>query len=337
MRFIRSYLQLIVYRNYKMGLFDFVENFFFISLGITFGLILLLVYHFKQRISSVERKGDTMFELLTNVVKELQCVKGVNSYYESFFKRDSENTMYSSLPLTPMSCPISKSTPEVMVEQHEKKVIDLSIDDSFPIDSTIHVLKKSDKIVVSDSDGDSGSDGDSVSDSDSESEVGSCLDESDSESDSEEAVRVAPISISTLQLESIEENIASFVEDLPTSLPTVASLENVEMHAEETPESLVVNSEEVEIDIDHLPTSLPSVASPENFEYQVLEEPHVVSEVFDSQTAEKLEHEKAQKREVYFKMNITQLKALATAVGIKDDTSKMKKKELIRLLEKLDE
>jgi hypothetical protein len=66
-----------------MAFFDFIENFFFISLGITFVLILLLVYHFKQRISSMERKGDTMYELITNIVKEMRFMK--SPYCNSLF------------------------------------------------------------------------------------------------------------------------------------------------------------------------------------------------------------------------------------------------------------
>lgn len=52
-----------------------LENFFYISLGITFALILLLVYHFKQRLSAEEKKSDTMYEILTNVVQELNSIK----------------------------------------------------------------------------------------------------------------------------------------------------------------------------------------------------------------------------------------------------------------------
>ena len=48
-----------------------IESVFFISLGITFILILLLVYHFKQRVNSIEQKCDTMFELMNNVVSEM--------------------------------------------------------------------------------------------------------------------------------------------------------------------------------------------------------------------------------------------------------------------------
>ncbi len=58
-----------------MGAFNFIESFFLLSLGITFVLIVLLVYHFKQRLSSMEQKCDTMFDIVQNLVKELKVVK----------------------------------------------------------------------------------------------------------------------------------------------------------------------------------------------------------------------------------------------------------------------
>ena len=60
-----------------MKLFDMIESVFFISLGITFILILLLVYHFKQRVSSIEQKCDTMFELINNVVSEMNVQRSM--------------------------------------------------------------------------------------------------------------------------------------------------------------------------------------------------------------------------------------------------------------------
>ena len=50
-----------------MGFFNFIETSFFVSLGITFILILLMVYHFKERLSGLEKKGDTMFEIINNI------------------------------------------------------------------------------------------------------------------------------------------------------------------------------------------------------------------------------------------------------------------------------
>ena len=58
-----------------MPIFNFIETFFFISLGISFILIVLLVYHFKQRITALEQKNDTMFEIINNIVKEITMIK----------------------------------------------------------------------------------------------------------------------------------------------------------------------------------------------------------------------------------------------------------------------
>ena len=58
-----------------MSAFGMIESFFFLSLGIVFILIVLLVYHFKQRIATVEQKSDTMFDIVQNLAKELTSVK----------------------------------------------------------------------------------------------------------------------------------------------------------------------------------------------------------------------------------------------------------------------
>lgn len=55
--------------------FSFMETSFVISLGITFVLLLLLIYHFKQRLSVAENKQDTMFEIINNLAQELNNMK----------------------------------------------------------------------------------------------------------------------------------------------------------------------------------------------------------------------------------------------------------------------
>ena len=112
-----------------MGIFSFVENFFFISLGITFVLILLLVYHFKQRMSSVERKGETMFELMSSVVKEINVLKNVNSYYERFFSKSSPNVNTESSATGEESDTISYNIvdPIESVELHNKHANAISL------------------------------------------------------------------------------------------------------------------------------------------------------------------------------------------------------------------
>lgn len=58
-----------------MELFSFVETFFFISLAITFVLIMMLIYHFRERLTIVEKKTNTMFDIITNVVNELNFLR----------------------------------------------------------------------------------------------------------------------------------------------------------------------------------------------------------------------------------------------------------------------
>jgi len=63
-----------------MGVFSFMETFFFISLGITFVMIIMLVYHFKQRMIMLERKHDTMFDIVNNIVKQIKNMQVHISY-----------------------------------------------------------------------------------------------------------------------------------------------------------------------------------------------------------------------------------------------------------------
>lgn len=58
-----------------MGFFNLVETFFFISLAITFVLIMMLVYHFKDRLTSLESKSETILEIINNLLKENTILK----------------------------------------------------------------------------------------------------------------------------------------------------------------------------------------------------------------------------------------------------------------------
>jgi cobalamin biosynthesis protein CobT len=95
-----------------MGLFNFIETFFFISLGITFVLILLLVYHFKQRISSLEHKCDTMFEIINNVVQEVTIVRGATNRIMQGL---------SGLPITPIMMQHNSTQMMSSVENNNEK------------------------------------------------------------------------------------------------------------------------------------------------------------------------------------------------------------------------
>ena len=59
-----------------------LEMFFFVSLAITFVLILFLVYHFRQKMTSMENRCDAMFDIINNIVKELNSRNNLVAHSE---------------------------------------------------------------------------------------------------------------------------------------------------------------------------------------------------------------------------------------------------------------
>jgi len=82
-----------------MQSFKFIETFFFLSLAITFALIVTLVYHFKKRMENMETKCDTMFDIVQNLAKEVLEFKKFES--QNISTRDEEsfvnNVAYDNL------------------------------------------------------------------------------------------------------------------------------------------------------------------------------------------------------------------------------------------------
>jgi len=52
-----------------------MDTIFYLGLVVTFLLILLVVYHFKNRVSTMEQRCDTMFEIMNNIVQELNLLR----------------------------------------------------------------------------------------------------------------------------------------------------------------------------------------------------------------------------------------------------------------------
>ena len=296
-----------------MAIFDFVENFFFISLAITFALVLLLVYHFKQRISLVERKGDTMFELLTNVVKELKCVKKLNTYYESIFSNsvpDIDTCMFAP----PAVAPPAVATPAGALHagaSTEYKIIDLSLTPITSEKVASSLIPVSDDSESDDEDSESGEEDDESNTGESDYESTSDSESDDEDEEYEPPVvleEVVPLDLAIEELVQLEELVQ------PEELDVEELVQPEELAVEELvqPEEVVAETKEVE---------------------EVVAESNEVAESEQAKNGPTSE----QKREVYRKMNITQLKTLAVAASITADVSKMKKLELIKLLESLDE
>jgi hypothetical protein len=254
-----------------MGLFSFVETFFFVSLGITFILILLLVYHFRQRFISLEQKCDTMFELINNIVTELNSERrsthgfGVTSPPVLFYPEPDGATALGG----------QAAKPEPFTDMEEDS--DEGSDEE-------------------------GSDEEGSGDEDSDDEYSDDDEDEDSEDDAEYThIHIAPMddtdnnSVKVILLDQVEELTELPVDDMDDS-----------------------DSDDSDNPID-----------------LVAFEPIVV-EKLDVQHLEQMQPEPAAEKaanEVYNKMSMQALKTLVITKGLSSDPSKMKKAELIKLLE----
>jgi len=264
-----------------MVTFGFIENFFFISLALVFVLVLLLVYHFKNRITVAEKKSDSMYGLLTAVVEEIKTLRGM-------FGLGGGGGQEQETPKIELK---SKTTPEVNISASS----DVSNNFAAFVEKTggvpvieprevitLEFAASDNKIVVSDVD-------ESDDDSDDESSLSS-NEENDPKDD-----------ILEMEVQEVQE---SEIYDSPPSQELSnegdMELENVQ-----------------EIDISNI---LSSVNSDEN-EVDLVEP-----------TPEEKHPSPIPPIEQLRKMNINQLKTIASQLGISTDISKLKKPELISLI-----
>jgi hypothetical protein len=61
------------------------ESLFLISLVITFGAIVFIIYHFKHNISILEKKCDTMFEIMNTLAQDVQKSKMIQQQQQPQF------------------------------------------------------------------------------------------------------------------------------------------------------------------------------------------------------------------------------------------------------------
>jgi hypothetical protein len=158
-----------------MGLFNYIDTFFFISLGITFILILLLVFHFKQRIASLEQKNETMFEIINNMVQELVQIKYIITSQQ----------------------PVENVTPPSSIHLIHNPSLPMNM----PMNNIIHF--DNNKIVVSDDEEDS-DDSDNSDEEDSENDD----DDSDEEPEEEDEIKVINVALNdSVQLNEVDDII----------------------------------------------------------------------------------------------------------------------------------
>jgi len=247
-----------------MGIFNYIDTFFFISLGITFILILLLVFHFKQRMSDLEDKSETMFEIINNIVKEITSIKQTFSLSGCCQNNACMNTCYPS--------PSYSKNDNVQ----------------------LHYVKENDseKIIVSDDDDDS--DDDDTDDEDDDDEY-----DSDTDDDSDNEKPSLQITGNDVKIINVEMGDVIEIEE-----PEITEENESE---EETP------LENIVLDILHV----------EKVDESVESESVATTESNTIETS----------KEIYRKMTLSALKSLVISKGLASDPSKMKKNDLLKLLE----
>jgi hypothetical protein len=245
-----------------MGLFSFIETFFFISLGITFILILLLVYHFRQRFITLEQKCDTMFELINNIVIELNN----DSRRKQVYVAEPHQTMFQ---------PETMNTQLSVVHNHDSQ-------------------SENDESCSDEEDSNSGDEADTTDseyDYSDEDEDGVILPETSDD---------ASVKIIVLEQQKLGE-----LTEVPNDTDYVSDNDN--------------ECSEDGIDLD----------ATEDVKVEKLELNHL-----DNVSKQLTPEENAS--EVYRKMSVQALKALVITKGLCSDPSKMKKAELVKMMETSD-
>lgn len=166
-----------------MGTFSLFETFFFLTLAILFILILLLIYHFKDRLNKVEQKCDSMFDIIQDMSQQLL--------------ENNRNSYIFSPTMDPYNL-----QPAVKQDTLETKTIELD-NLAFEENNICTTSKNDDSINDSDID-DSDIDESDDESEDSESEVQE-YEEVEEDDDDEEEVNIEKITIP--DIEETEEKV----------------------------------------------------------------------------------------------------------------------------------
>jgi hypothetical protein len=251
-----------------MGFFNFVETFFFISLAITFVLIMMLVYHFKERLSALEKKSNTIVDIINNVVKEITLIK--HSHSPSPYPMVS--AQYNSNPLCIQSQNVDDDSSESSEYESDE-------------DSTLY------------------------------DDLGGEREEEEAEVKSIVELDVIEDRETRVNEEEEPENIKRI--NINLSLPVNEDLDDLEDIQEIEPEDLYLEDKIENVEMSENETTV-VVNKIDGFNESNLEEAKVVPPV---------------DIEFYRKMEIGALRTLVISKGLATDTKKMKKSDLLRLLE----
>ena len=332
--------------------FQLFDSFLYISLAITFGLILLMVYHFKNRIHTLEEKNQDMSEICQMIIKELQDIKQIQTTMQvapppSHFRDPviSSPPPSSKHPHPHTHPPVSKMMEttgmDLMGGYHKIKVEDEALEDDGDLET--EVLEYDDE---NEDDGESDSQG---------------LEEVDEidisvNNDDEEAIHLTEETeewSSGLTTQEILNNVTHMDEDLYNQFTTLLTeeLRQSGIQGISSVEILPGGSEKL-VQINHIRENyqeesdqsdrVEEIGDEEKKEMRTVELEGVETE--DIQVLKMPEEEnisvitetdtnvKTNKKNPYSKMNVQMLRTTVISRGLMSDPSKVKKQGLVDML-----
>ena len=285
-----------------MSVFNFIETFFFISLGITFVLISLLVYHFRQRIIVLEQKNDTMFEIINNVVNEISNIRNnINISHVNSLPMDQYNQYSMQNQISNMSNPYS---------QH---VCDNNSFDDSDIDEEEEEEKEDEEDDEEEDDEDEEEDEDEDEEDEDKEDDEEYEDNEDDDEDDED--------------DDDNSNTKIIVSD-DEIIDTGKSIKIVNVNIDSNT-SEIEEIEDLEID------ETMNTDEETHIEEPLLDIEPIIVHKIEGQQLNYINEENItiQSKDIYKNMTIPNLKALVISKGISTNISKLKKNELIELLE----
>jgi hypothetical protein len=253
-----------------MGFFSLLETFFFISLAITFILIIMLVYHFKGRLVTLEDKCNTMFEIMNSMVKEMKNIR--------------ESMVTAGPPQPPAAVPFAGAS-------------GLFPPELFKLFQGGPSMFPSQRNNVEDYEGDEG-DEDEDEDEEYDQEYKKIV-VSDTELDSDDDEEGNDVKIISINMDDNVDNSPVSLADLEEEVDLLDNLEIEEDEEDEETETNEVEEDEKKSGADEDPIKL-----------------EISNEPTD-----------------YKKLDVSFLRTMVITRGLATDTKKMKKQDLIRLLE----
>lgn len=328
-------------------LLQFFDSFLYISLAVTFGLILLMVYHFKNRIHSLEEKNQNLSDTCQTIVRELQAIKALQQQPSLQQQTQSQHTMpmfpgmfaqmrehlqtQTSPPDSQRSTPPVSPYPKIKVldsvlQTGEDDLVTETMDDDDD-DETYEI--HDDAIEVEEVD-------DVVPDASSDDER--------SEASSEPRVVELGDGTEDLEVDLEAEDLTSeqlgdndFITDEIKNMIAEQIMETLEhelmgtMDIQMTTTSSQESSQEPTHDLSkEIDLHMDTVSVEEDIQvFKVPEEEEDISVITETET--KLSTTSS-KKNPYSKMNVQMLRTTVISKGLCSDASKIKKQELLKML-----